>query len=89
MPTIVLNQSARIEFDGEKPLLELDDEILFGCRSGKCGICMIKVTHGIERISPRNEREERLLELLGETDVLTRLACQCTVFGDVEIEIME
>ena len=91
MPTLTVNKRLTIDFEDRTPVIDLDvgSEITFGCRSGKCGICAIKITRGEENASPRNDEENELLDLLGETDALVRLACQCVIFGNVDLETVE
>ncbi|MFT7516298.1 MAG: ferredoxin [Myxococcota bacterium] len=73
--------------NGEGRLLELsyDDDlpITFGCQSGKCGICVVKVIEG--ELAPPSKVEEAILEGFGcEAD--ERLACQAHIAGDVVLE---
>lgn len=58
-----------------------DTPVNFGCRIGMCGTCIIKITEGIENVSEKNEDEEFFSNESNE-----RLACQCLIKGDVEIE---
>src|SRR5262245_25157377 len=62
--------------------------IQFGCREALCGACMIRVLEGGEHLSRLEARERALLQILdAESD--RRLACQCAVFGDVVIEVVD
>lgn len=65
-----------------------DTSILFGCRDGACGACMVKVLAGAENLSPMQDDERDFLETMGAEDN-ERLACQCKVFGDVRLEVSE
>ncbi|MDF2577957.1 MAG: ferredoxin [Chlamydiales bacterium] len=47
----------------------------FACTEGACGTCVIRVTEGMENLSPFNKAEE---DFLGEMQD-ERLACQCTI----------
>jgi len=73
-------------------LLELCDQqqtaIIFGCRKGKCGACMIRVIEGGENLSEQGHRERDVLDVLAPA-ADRRLACQCTVLGDVTIEVAD
>ena len=61
-----------------------DTSILFGCRDGACGACMIKVIDGAENLTPMQDDEKDFLETMAaEPD--ERLACQCRVFGDIHL----
>jgi ferredoxin len=65
-----------------------DTSILFGCRDGACGACMVRVIEGKEHLSPMQEDEKDFLETMAaEPD--ERLACQCKVYGDVKLEVSE
>ena len=65
-----------------------DTSILFGCRDGACGACMIRVKKGAEHISEMEEDERDFLETMAaEPD--ERLACQCKVHGDIVVEVSE
>lgn len=67
---------------------EFDTSILFGCRDGACGACMVKVLEGKENLSAMEEHEKDFLETMAaEPD--ERLACQCKVTGDVKLEVSE
>lgn len=62
--------------------------IAFGCEDGVCGTCLIHVKKGMDGLSEKEEREAQTLEMMGMNDSEHRLACQCRVSGDVEIEGM-
>tara|TARA_B100000315_G_C14446659_1_gene527128 strand:+ start:131 stop:409 length:279 start_codon:yes stop_codon:yes gene_type:complete len=61
-----------------------DTSILFGCRDGACGACMIRVKKGAENLSKMEDDERDFLETMAAEDD-ERLACQCKVKGDVVI----
>jgi ferredoxin len=60
--------------------------ILFGCRSASCGTCMIQVVDGMNHLSPKGDKEKDLLEMVsaGQHE---RLACQCSILGDVTVTV--
>jgi ferredoxin len=59
--------------------------ILFGCRTGICATCLVRVISGHEALPPLSEEESEVLEL--ETDDPDcRLACQLHLLGDVTLE---
>jgi ferredoxin len=60
--------------------------LIFGCRAGACGICVIEVTEGAGNLSPCEENEAGLLEALGFQQRCVRLACQCRLLGDIVID---
>lgn len=65
-----------------------ETSILFGCRDGACGACMIRVKDGAEHLSPMKDDERDFLETMA-AEPNERLACQCKVTGDVVIEVSE
>ena len=65
-----------------------DTSILFGCRDGACGACMVKVVSGAENLTPMQDDEKDFLETMAAEDD-ERLACQCRVKGDVVLEVSE
>lgn len=67
---------------------EYDTSILFGCRDGACGACMVQVDHGAENLSTMGEDEKDFLETMNAHDH-ERLACQCVVHGDVTLTVSE
>jgi ferredoxin len=60
--------------------------LIFGCRAGACGICVIEVREGAGNLSPCKENEAGLLEALGFQQRSVRLACQCRLHGDIVID---
>ena len=65
-----------------------ETSILFGCRDGACGACMIRVLKNPQNLSPKSEHEIDFLETMAATED-ERLACQCHVLGDVTIEVSQ
>ena len=65
-----------------------DTSILFGCRDGACGACMIRVLENPQNLSPMEEHEKDFLETMAAREN-ERLACQCKVRGDVTIEVAD
>ena len=58
--------------------------IVYGCREGDCGTCMMKVEDGWENLSTPTVIEDKVLKdnLAGRH---YRLACQAQVIGDVTV----
>jgi ferredoxin len=56
--------------------------ILFGCRTGLCGTCLVKVTG---KIPPPQPEESEILEIFAPQDSQARLACQIKLTGDITI----
>lgn len=63
---------------------KLNSGIVYGCREGDCGTCLMKVVEGLENLSQPSALEARILkEHLAGRDM--RLACQAQVLGDVTV----
>ncbi|HPE71950.1 (2Fe-2S)-binding protein [Candidatus Competibacter phosphatis] len=59
---------------------KLNSGIVYGCREGDCGTCLMKVTQGMENLSEPSALEAKILkEHFAGRD--TRLACQAQVLG--------
>ena len=61
--------------------------ISFGCRSGSCGTCRIRVLAGLEHCSAMAPEERDFLQGL-DAPGDHRLACQVRVEGDLELEYL-
>ncbi|MEW5857949.1 MAG: 2Fe-2S iron-sulfur cluster-binding protein [Cyanobacteriota bacterium] len=56
--------------------------VLFGCRTGICGTCLVVVKGDIP---PPREDEKEVLETLAPGNNQVRLACQLDLSSDIEI----
>ncbi|AFY58320.1 ferredoxin [Rivularia sp. PCC 7116] len=56
--------------------------ILFGCRTGICGTCLVIIDGDIP---PASEAEKELLEILAPENPKARLACQIQLTNDIKI----
>lgn len=59
---------------------KLNSGIIYGCREGDCGTCLMKVVEGMENLSEPSALETRVLKehFVGPD---ARLACQAQVLG--------
>ncbi|MBE9174200.1 (2Fe-2S)-binding protein [Synechocystis salina LEGE 06155] len=78
-PSLLLQFNARL---GEY-LTPENSPILFGCRTGLCGTCLVKV---VGKIPPPEAEERELLAILAPDDAQARLACQIKLKGDITIK---
>ena len=62
-------------------------DIPFGCRSGSCGTCRVRVVRGLGACSPMTAEDRDFLAGLG-APADQRLACRVAVRGDVDIEYL-
>jgi len=57
---------------------------------GSCGTCRLLVKNGMENLSAKGRMERftlfRMLSAIGHEDEM-RLSCQCSVKGDVSVEV--
>ncbi len=67
---------------------DYDTSILFGCRDGACGACMVRIIEGESNLTPMKDDERDFLETMAAQEN-ERLACQCRVKGDVVLEVSE
>ncbi len=59
---------------------KLNSGIIYGCREGDCGTCLMKVVQGMENLSEPSAVEAKVLrEHFAGPDA--RLACQAQVLG--------
>lgn len=58
--------------------------IVYGCREGECGTCMMYIEAGAENLSEPSMLEDKVLRenMAGKN---FRLACQAQVLGDVTV----
>ena len=64
--------------------------LLFGCRTGICGTCLVEVTAEEQgAYLPPSEDEKEVLALLADENPKARLACQLRVTGGVSIKRLE
>jgi ferredoxin len=62
-------------------------DITFGCRTGSCGTCRVRVVEGLAHCSaPSAEERDFLRGIDAPGD--QRLACQVTLLGDVAIDYL-
>lgn len=93
MPKVTIKTDKKtIEVRDGYPLIDLSEEhdtsILFGCRDGACGACMIRILEGAEHVSKMEDSEKDFLQTMAALPN-ERLACQCKVTGDVTIEVSD
>ncbi|NBO37749.1 (2Fe-2S)-binding protein [bacterium] len=60
-------------------------DITFGCKSGTCGTCRVRVVEGIENLSQPTPEERDFLAALSARPN-ERLGCQFCIQGDVSID---
>ena len=93
MPKVTITTDKKtIEVADNYALIDMSEEhdtsILFGCRDGACGACMVRVISGAENVSAMQDDERDFLETMA-AEANERLACQCKIKGDVTIEVSQ
>ncbi|MBD2209026.1 (2Fe-2S)-binding protein [Nostoc linckia FACHB-104] len=58
--------------------------VLFGCRTGICGTCLVEV---IGEIPPPKPDEQEMLDALAPDNKKARLVCQIELTNNIEIRI--
>ncbi len=67
--------------------LNNDIHLEWGCESGSCGMCRVRVLEGEKNLSDFSDAEIDFL--VGDLDEGWRLACQTRIKGDVKVEVPE
>jgi ferredoxin len=57
--------------------------LLFGCRTGICGTCLVRVEGALP---PPSDEERELLDMLAPGDAQARLGCQIKLTADIRVE---
>ncbi|MGB3298371.1 MAG: 2Fe-2S iron-sulfur cluster-binding protein [Phormidesmis sp.] len=77
---------ASVATDGRKPLAAIltlqNSPILFGCRTGICGTCLVLATGDL---LPPAAEEQEVLAMLAPDFPNARLACQIKTTGDISL----
>ena len=77
---------APLNLEPHQPLAEQltvqNSPVLFGCRTGLCGTCLVTVTGDL---SLPSTAEQEILEMLAPGNSQARLACQLDVMGEIAI----
>lgn len=82
------NQEYEIEPNSElsKALDAKNSPLLFGCRTGICGTCLVEVIEGEAHDFKPNPDELDLLEIIAENNPKARLACQMRIKNDLHLK---
>lgn len=78
---IILDQGANLS----EHLTVENSPVLFGCRTGICGTCLVRVTAG--ELPPPGDEEQDLLDVMAPKDSKARLACQLDLQDAIDIEV--
>ena len=63
--------------------------VLFGCRNGACGTCLIEVEEEQNgRLEKASDDEREMLDILAPDNRRARLACQISLCADIRIRYL-
>ncbi len=65
-----------------RSLTAVNSPVLFGCRTGLCGTCVVAVEG---EVPPPGEDEREVLAIVAPDEPRARLACQIDLVADVRI----
>ena len=65
-----------------------DSPLMFGCMEGNCGTCKIRIIENYENLSQMELKEKEFLASIDAAEN-ERLACQCSINGNVVLEIAD
>ncbi len=84
---IINDEKFEVESDVElsKELDANNSPILYGCRTGICGTCLVLVEEGMENCSELGPDEKDFLEIVSD-DSRARLTCQLKCKGPVKLK---
>ena len=75
-----------VDVSEDKMLFEVLDAtnspLLFGCRTGICGTCVVEVEGDLP---PASDEERELLEVYAPNNPNARLACQIEITGAIKV----
>lgn len=81
-PPLTLNAHAPLA----EHLTAQNSPVLFGCRTGLCGTCLVEISGNI---SPPTQEEKEVLQIIAPHHSSARLACQVDLTEDIIIETYE
>lgn len=86
-----LPEDLLVQAPWDTPLQAIADaagaDLTFGCRTGSCGTCRVRVASGLDRCSEVTAEERDYLRAIGAPED-HRLACQVRVLGPIEVEYL-
>ena len=63
----------------------MDSPLLFGCRNGICGTCLVHIEQGYDLLIPPTDAEREALEVYAPDNPRARLACQVSLTADISL----
>ena len=63
--------------------------VLFGCRTGICGTCVVELDEtSLTKVKPADDDEKEILEVYAPDNLRARLACQLQLIGDIKLRYL-
>jgi ferredoxin len=66
-------------------LTVVNSPVLFGCRTGICGTCLVQIEDGYATLSPPDPAEQEALEIYAPGNDTARLACQINLTSNIAL----
>jgi len=66
-------------------LTVVNSPVLFGCRTGICGTCLVQIHSGEETLTPPDAAEQEALAIYAPGIKNARLACQIALTSDISL----
>lgn len=63
----------------------VNSPLLFGCRTGICGTCVVQIDKGYDQLVPPDDAELETLEIYAPDNARARLACQINICSDISV----
>lgn len=70
-------------------LTVINSPLLFGCRTGVCGTCLVQVEKGSDALKVPDPEEVEALDIYAPGNQNARLACQLTLTGNITLKKLE
>ncbi len=67
-------------------LTVINSPLLFGCRTGICGTCLIQIESGADQLAPPDKDECEALEVYAPANPKARLACRIVLTHDIALK---
>jgi ferredoxin len=72
-----------------RELSVLNSPLLFGCRTGICGTCLVEIVEGFENLTPPKADEAEALTVYAPKNPRARLACQLFFNTNIALKKIE
>lgn len=64
----------------------INSPLLFGCRTGICGTCLVQVEEGVDALQAPESDEKEALDVYAPGNTRARLACQIFLNADIALK---